>query len=63
MKRYRMYVKDSNRRDLIHLIQRRNKEEAVQYFAEIKRLPIQEFKKIFIVKEVKDERVLHKRTN
>ena len=51
MKQYGMYLK--NGKDLIHLIQRQNKKQATQYFVEIKRLPIEEFSKIFTVKEIK----------
>ena len=51
MKQYGIYLK--NGKDLIHLIQRQNKKQATQYFVEIKRLPIEEFSKIFTVKEIK----------
>ena len=36
---------------------RQDKERAKQYFAEVKKIPLKEFNKIFIVKEIKDETV------
>ena len=55
MNRYGMYLK--NGRDLIHLTQQENTEQAIKFFAEIKKLPIKEFNKIYTVKEVKDETI------
>ena len=52
MNRYGMYLK--NGKDLIHLTQQQDKEKAKRYFAEIKKMPLKEFNKIFIVKEIKD---------
>ena len=52
MIRYGMYLKNGN--DLIHLIHQPNKEKAKRYFAEVKKMPLKEFNKIFIVKEIKD---------
>ena len=51
LKRYGMYLKNGN--DLIHLIHQPNKEKAKRYFAEVKKMPLKEFNKIFIVKEIK----------
>ena len=53
MNRYGMYLK--NGKDLIHLTQRENTEQAIKFFADIKKLSVVEFNKIFIVKEIKDE--------
>ena len=52
MNRYGMYL--TNGKDLIHLTQQQDKEKAKRYFAEIKKMPLKEFNKIFIVKEIKD---------
>ena len=40
--------------DIIHLTYQQNKEQAKQYFAKVKQMPLKEFNKIFIVKEIKD---------
>ena len=53
MNRYGMYLK--NGKDLIHLTQQQDKEKAKQYFAEIKKIPIKKFNKIFIIKEIKND--------
>ena len=52
MKKYGMYLK--NGKDLIHLTQQETSDKAKQYFAEVKKMPLKEFNKIFIVKEIKD---------
>ena len=52
MNRYGMYL--TNGRDLIHSTQQLDKEKAKRYFAEIKKMPLKEFNKIFIVKEIKN---------
>ena len=52
MNRYGMYL--TNGRDLIHSTQQLDKEKAKQYFAEVKKMPLKEFNKIFIVKEIKN---------
>ena len=52
MNRYGMYLK--NGKDLIHLTQQETTEKAKQYFAEVKKIPIEEFNKIFIVKKIKN---------
>ena len=52
LNRYGMYLK--NGRDLIHLTQQETIKEAKQYFASIKKIPIEDFNKIFIVKEIKN---------
>ena len=52
LKRYGMYLR--NGKDLIHLTQQQDKEKAKRYFAEIKKMPLKEFNKIFIVKEIKN---------
>ena len=51
MNKYGMYIK--NGVDLIHLTQQETIELAKQYFAEVKKMPLKEFNKIFIVKEIK----------
>ena len=53
MIRYGMYLK--NGFDLVHLTQQETLEEATKYFAERKKMSIQEFKKIFVVKELTDK--------
>ena len=55
MNRYGMYLK--NGKDLIHLTQQENTEQAIKFFADIKKLSVVEFNKIFIVKEIKDETI------
>tara|TARA_R100000030_G_C3173858_1_gene104017 strand:- start:325 stop:495 length:171 start_codon:yes stop_codon:yes gene_type:complete len=50
--KYGMYLK--NGYDLIHLTQQQTKEQAVKFFASIKKMPILDFNKIFIVKEIKE---------
>ena len=52
MNRYGMYLK--NGKDLIHLTQQETIEKAKQYFAKVKQMPLKEFNKIFIVKEIKN---------
>ena len=52
MNRYGMYLK--NGRDLIHLTQQQTKKQAIEFFADIKKLSVEEFKKIFKVKEIKN---------
>ena len=52
MNRYGMYL--TNGKDLIHLTQQQDKEKAKRYFAEVKKMPLKEFNKIFIVKEIKN---------
>ena len=53
MIRYGMYLK--NGKDLIHLTQQETSDKAKQYFAEVKKMPLEEFNKIFIVKEIKEK--------
>ena len=53
MIRYGMFLKSG--KDLIHLTQQENTEQAIKFFADIKKLSVVEFNKIFIVKEIKDE--------
>ena len=50
--RYGMYLK--NGRDLIHLTQQQTKKQAIEFFADVKKMPVIEFNKIFIVKEIKE---------
>ena len=52
MIRYGMFLK--NGKDLIHLTQQETLEKATEYFAGVKQMPVEEFKKIFIVTEVKN---------
>tara|TARA_B100000424_G_scaffold106598_1_gene80227 strand:+ start:302 stop:472 length:171 start_codon:yes stop_codon:yes gene_type:complete len=52
MKRYGMQVK--NGKDIIHLTQQETIELAKQYFAKVKKMPLKEFNKIFIVTEIKN---------
>ena len=40
--------------DIIHLTYQQNKEQAKQYFAKVKKMPLKEFNKLFIVKEIKN---------
>ena len=53
MNRYGMYLKSG--KDLIHLTQQENTEQAIKFFADIKKLSVVEFNKIYTVKEIKDE--------
>ena len=52
MNRYGMYLK--NGYDLIHLTQQETIKQAKQFFAGVKKMPLKEFNKIFIVKEIKE---------
>ena len=52
MNRYGMYLK--NGKDLIHLTQQETSDKAKQYFAKVKQMPLEEFNKIFTVKEIKN---------
>ena len=52
MIKYGMFLK--NGKDLIHLTHQETLKEATQYFADIKQMPIKNFKKIFIVTEIKN---------
>ena len=52
MNRYGMYL--TTGKDLIHLTQQETIEKAIQYFAKVKLIPLKEFNKIFIVKEIKN---------
>ena len=52
MNRYGMCLKTGM--DVIHLTQQETIEEAKQYFARIKQMPLKEFNKLFIVKEIKE---------
>tara|TARA_R110002020_G_scaffold22802_1_gene76606 strand:- start:19 stop:174 length:156 start_codon:yes stop_codon:yes gene_type:complete len=51
MTEYAMAIK--NGKDIIHKTSQQTLEKAVKYFAEIKQMPVEEFKKIFIVTEIK----------
>jgi len=53
MIRYGMYLK--NGVDLIHLTQQENTKKAIQFFADVKQMPIKKFSKIFTVKEIKNK--------
>jgi len=52
LNRYGMYLK--NGEDLIHLTQEETIDKAKQYFAKVKQMPLEEFNKIFIVIEIKN---------
>ena len=52
LNRYGMYLK--NGEDLIHLTQEETIDKAKQYFAKVKKMPLKEFNKLFIVKEIKN---------
>ena len=51
MTEYAMVIK--NGKDIIYKTNQQTLEEAKQYFADIKQMPIKEFNKIFIVTEIK----------
>ena len=53
MKQFEMLIK--NGKDLIMLTRAEDHKSAVKYFANIKKLPLIEFIKIFIVTEIKNE--------
>ena len=52
LNRYKMCLKTGM--DVIHLTQQETIEKAKQYFAKVKKMPLKEFNKIFIVKEIKN---------
>tara|TARA_R100000030_G_C3198120_1_gene110141 strand:- start:477 stop:644 length:168 start_codon:yes stop_codon:yes gene_type:complete len=52
MNRYGMYLK--NGRDLVHLTQQQTKEQAIKFFSEVKKLPVEKFNEIYIVKKIKN---------
>jgi len=51
MKKYGMFIQ--NGKDLIHITHQNTLKEAKQYFADIKKMPIEDFIKIFVVTEIK----------
>ena len=51
MKEYAMALK--NGKDIVHRTNQQTIEKAKQYFAEVKKMPLEEFNKIFIVIEIK----------
>jgi len=51
MIKYGMYLK--NEIDLIHLTQQETIKKAKQYFAEVKKMLVEDFIKIFVVTEIK----------
>jgi len=51
MIKYGMFLKTG--KDIIHKTIQPTLEQAVKYFADIKQMPIKDFKKIFIVTEIK----------
>ena len=53
MIKYGMFIKSG--KDLIHTTQQATLKEATQYFADIKQMPIKDFKKIFIVTKIKKQ--------
>jgi len=53
MIRYGMFLK--NGKDLIHLTQQETLEQAIEYFAGIKQMPIKKFCKIFIVTKINNK--------
>ena len=50
--RYGMYLKNGN--DLIHLTQQQTKEQAIKFFSEVKKLPVEKFNEIYTVKKIKN---------
>jgi len=50
---YAMAIK--NGKDIIHKTKQQTLEEAKQYFADIKQMPVEEFNKIFIVIKLKNK--------
>ena len=50
--RYGMYLK--NGRDLIHLTQQQTKEQAIKFFSEVKKLPVEKFNEIYTVKKIEN---------
>ena len=52
MTKYGMCLKNGS--DIIHLTEQKTIKEAKQYFAKVKKMPLKEFNKLFIVKEIKN---------
>ncbi len=52
MTKFGMYIKSGY--DLVHLTEQETIEKAKQYFAKVKQMPLKDFNKIFIVKEIKE---------
>ena len=52
MKKYGMFLRKG--KDIVHITQQKSIKEAIKYFAEVKKMLVEEFNKIFIVKEIKD---------
>ena len=50
MKKYGMFLRKG--KDIVHTTQQGSIKEAVKYFAEIKKISVQELQKIFIIKEI-----------
>ena len=53
MKQFRMSIKSG--KDTIMLTRAEDHKSAVKYFSDVKKLPLKEFNKIFIVTEIKNE--------
>jgi hypothetical protein len=52
MTNYGMFLK--NGKDLIHLTQQETLKQAIKYFADIKKMSVKDFSKIFLVTEIKN---------
>ena len=50
MKKYGMFLRKG--KDIVHITQQKSIKEAIKYFAEVKKMLVEEFKKIFVVKEI-----------
>ena len=52
MIKYGMFLK--NGKDLIHSTQQETLKQAIKYFADIKKMSVKDFNKIFLVTEIKN---------
>ena len=55
MNKYGMFLR--NGKDLINLTNQETKEEAIKFFAAVKKMPIIELLKLFVIKEIKNETI------
>ena len=52
--KYKFYSRNSKRKEAIGKVEARNYKEALNYFAQVKKLPIEEFQKLYEVTNYTD---------
>ena len=51
MKNYIFYIKSDNKKEIIGTAEAKNKDSAINYFSLVKKLDVDEFKKLFRVEK------------